>query len=127
MNIKWTADRIVSRDNKFLIRVVATPSVFEIDDEGRVLNELQDMLYVKNGLNSIFGIQKELALTVRQVIHHDPATIVYWLDGTKTVVKTQDGDTYDPEKGLAMAICKKALGNKGNYNDVFKKWLPKED
>ena len=64
---------------------------------------------------------------IEQVIFHDPATIVYWTDGTRTVVKCQDGDIYDPEKGLAMAISKKALGNKGNYCGVFKKWLPEEE
>lgn len=36
-------------------------------------------------------------------------------------------DEFDPEKGLAMAIAKKALGNKGSYYDEFKKWLPKEE
>lgn len=65
--------------------------------------------------------------SIKQIIFHDPATIVYWLDGTRTVVKCQDGDVYDPEKGLAMAISKKALGNKDNYYDVFKHWLPEED
>lgn len=44
----------------------------------------------------------------------------------KTVVKCQEGDEFDPEKGLAMAIVKKAYGNKGNYNDIFKKWLPED-
>lgn len=66
-------------------------------------------------------------VTVKKVIFNDPATIVLWSDGTKTVVKCQDGDVFDPEKGLAMAISKKALGNKGNFNEVFKKWLPDEE
>ena len=52
--------------------------------------------------------------------------MVFWSDGTKTVVKAHNDD-YDPEKGLAMAIAKKALGNEGNYYNVFKKWLPNED
>lgn len=64
---------------------------------------------------------------IENVIHNDPATIVFWADNTKTVVKCQDGDVYDPEKGLAMAISKKALGNQGNYCNTFKKWLPEED
>lgn len=34
-----------------------------------------------------------------QVIFHDPATIVYWADGTKTVVKCAEGDTYSPIAG----------------------------
>ena len=64
---------------------------------------------------------------IKNVIFNDPATIVFWSDGTKTVVKVQDGDEYDEEKGLAMAISKKALGNQGNYCNVFKKWMPEED
>lgn len=64
---------------------------------------------------------------IKNVIFNDPATIVFWSDGTKTVVKCQDGEPYDAEKGLAMAISKKALGNQGNYCNVFKKWLPEEE
>lgn len=71
---------------------------------------------------------------IKKVIFNDPATIVMWNDGTKTIVKydekTKSGKkkkAFDPEKGLAMAIAKKALGNEGNYYETFKKWLPKED
>ena len=64
---------------------------------------------------------------IKDVIFNEPATIILWADGTKTVVKCQEGEGYDPEKGLAMAISKKALGNKGNYCEVFKKWLPEEE
>ena len=63
---------------------------------------------------------------IKDVIFNNPATIVLWKDGTKTVVKCQDGDVYNPETGLAMCIIKKMCGNKGNYNDVFNEWLPKE-
>ena len=64
---------------------------------------------------------------IKDVIFNEPATIILWKDGTKTVVKCQEEEGYDPEKGLAMAISKKALGNKGNYCEVFKKWLPEEE
>lgn len=60
---------------------------------------------------------------IKNVIFNDPATIVFWDDGTKTVVKCQPGDSFDPEKGLAMAITKKAYGNKGSYCNQLKKWL----
>ncbi len=56
------------------------------------------------------------------VIFNDPATIVIWSDGSKTVVKA-NGEKFDPEKGLAMAISKKVLGNKHNYYDIFKKYV----
>ena len=60
---------------------------------------------------------------IKKAIFNKPATIVYWQDGTKTVVKCQDNDTYDKEKGLAIAVMKKIYGNKGNYNEVLKKWI----
>lgn len=64
---------------------------------------------------------------VKKVIFNDPATIVYWADNTKTVVKAQDGEEFDPEKGLAMAISKKCSGNKHAYYNFFKKYLKKYD
>ena len=67
---------------------------------------------------------------IKNVIFNDPSTIVFWSDGTKTVVKCGENDIYDPEKGLAMAVSKKYLGtNKShsNYMDEFKKWLPQEE
>lgn len=62
---------------------------------------------------------------IKDVIFNAPATIVFWSDGTKTVVKCQDGDYYDPEKGLAMAISKKTFGNQRDYYHEFLKWLKK--
>lgn len=63
---------------------------------------------------------------VKQVIFNNPATVVFWSDGTKTVVRCSENDVFNPETGLAMAICKKTFGNTGAYNDVFKKWVPSE-
>lgn len=68
---------------------------------------------------------EEETIMIKKVGFYNPTTVVFWEDGTKTVVKA-DGETFDPEKGLAMAISKKYLGNKGNYWNEFKKWLPKE-
>lgn len=60
-------------------------------------------------------------LEIKKVIFNNPVTIVFWADGTKTVVKAKNED-FDPEKGLAMAIAKKALGNKGSYFNKIKRW-----
>jgi len=57
---------------------------------------------------------------IKDVIFNDPATIVIWEDGTKTIVKVMEGDKFDPHTGLAQAIAKKALGN--DYKKEFKKW-----
>lgn len=53
--------------------------------------------------------------TIKKVIFNKPATIVYWSDGTKTVVKCGKDDEWDKEKGLAMAISKKLIGLKEFY------------
>ena len=62
---------------------------------------------------------------IKSVIYSDPATIVFWKDGTKTMVKCKN-EKFDPEKGLAMVFSKKMLGNKGSYYNTFKKWLPED-
>lgn len=63
---------------------------------------------------------------IKKVIFNNPATIVIWADNVKTIVKC-DGEKFDPEKGLAMAIAKRLLGdNNGYYYEVFDKWLPKK-
>lgn len=64
--------------------------------------------------------------SIEKVIFNDPATIIFWSDRTKTVVKVQDGEKFDKMTGLAMGICKKVLGNKGNYYNEFSKWIGEE-
>ena len=77
----------------------------------------------KQILNARYGIGTERILPdIADVIFSGPATIIKWTDGTKTVVKCSKGENFDPEKGLVMAITKKALGNKGNYYETIKKW-----
>ena len=78
-------------------------------------------VHINGMIRSIEKVKNEFE--PKKVIFNDPRTIVYWTDGTKTIVKAID-EPFDKEKGLAMAICKKAMGNKGNYNNVFKKWIP---
>ena len=68
---------------------------------------------------------EEEIIMIKKVGFYNPTTVVFWEDGTKTVVRAE-GETFDPEKGLAMAIAKKYFGNKGNYWNEFKKWI-KED
>lgn len=65
-------------------------------------------------------------MKIENVIFNDPATIVFWRDGSKTVVKAID-EPFDPEKGLAMAIAKKAYGNEGNYYNEFKKFIKDDE
>lgn len=51
--------------------------------------------------------------------HKKNAFSVVWEDGTVTVVHCHQCDDWDDEKALAMCFAKKALGNKGNFNNAF--------
>lgn len=62
---------------------------------------------------------------IKDVIFAPPVTIVYWSDGSKTVVKCSEKDVFDPEKGLAMAIAKRCGGNKGSYYKEIQNWVEK--
>lgn len=62
---------------------------------------------------------------IQRVIFNPPATIVFWRDGSKTVVKCGENDIFDPEKGLAMAISKRAFGDNRDYYEIFAKWVGK--
>ena len=57
---------------------------------------------------------------IKKVIFHDPATIILWLDGTKTVVKAHN-EPFDPEKGFAMAVCKKLYGTGSRLKKIIEK------
>lgn len=48
-------------------------------------------------------------IVIKNVIFNDPATIVFWSDGTKTIVKCGKHDTYDPEKVLLWRLLKGLL------------------
>ena len=61
---------------------------------------------------------------IKDVIFNPPATIVFWSDGSKTVVKCMEGDTFDKQTGLAMAICKRIFSDK--FHSEFKRWCNKD-
>lgn len=94
------------------------------------------MGWLRNSID-MFRTEKEIMLRklqIKKVIYHAPATIVYWEDGDKTVVKCSECQgrndcsvcyechNFDKEKGLAMAMCKRMADDRGNYNDIFRKW-----
>lgn len=79
--------------------------------------------YCDEDIKQVRNLYYGLSLSIKDVIFNPPATIVFWMDGTKTVVKDQGEVFYDPEKGMAMAVAKKAFGNQGNYYNQFSKYL----
>lgn len=94
-----------------------------------VVNDDQIKQWAKDRLNGIYGAPRggfvyTNPYAIKKVYFNNPVTVVLWVDGTKTIVRCQEGDVYSEETGLAMAIAKKVFGNKGNFNEVFKKFIP---
>lgn len=62
---------------------------------------------------------------IKEVIYNNPATIVLWSDGTKTVSKCSDKDEYSIERGLEVCILKKLITSK-KYKEILDDWLPNQ-
>lgn len=86
---------------------------------------------VKDILNSLYGvtayerhawlkeqIRERQKLEIADVIFNGPATIVFWKDRTKTVVKCTKGDTFSEDAGVALCIAKKMMGD--SFHRVLK-------
>lgn len=79
--------------------------------------------YVKyTELRDLQKRNKKLRDMVKEVKFSGDRTIVFFNDGTKTVVQCQEGDTFDKEKGLAVACMKKLFENTNIFNEVMRKW-----
>lgn len=53
------------------------------------------------------------SIKVKSVKFSEPATIVFFEDGTKAVTKCRAGDEYDINLGVSWAICKKVARDRG--------------
>ena len=59
------------------------------------------------------------SLGVKQVIFSGPKTIVFWLDGTKTIVSCGEGDHNDPYAGFCAAVTKRVFGSTSQAKKVL--------
>ena len=58
------------------------------------------------------------AYKVKRIIYNDPATIVFWNDGTKTVVKRGPSETFNKYTAFCAALAKKMYGNNSRVNKI---------
>ena len=64
--------------------------------------------------------------TIKKVIFNNPATIIIWGDNTKTIVKCEEGETYDKEKGFLLCWLKGINGSKKMQKELAK-WVYKTE
>lgn len=100
------------------------------DGINRVLNE--EMEKKEKYLKSLYKAQlSNFHLSMDDIddvfFNNNGVTTIKWKDGSVTTVKCRSdkGDEFNPEVGIAMCICKKAFGNDGSFNEVFKKYCGK--
>lgn len=60
-------------------------------------------------------------LHVDRIIFSPPATIVFWEDGTKTVVKCADGEPFSEYNGFAAALLKKVFGSNSAVKKIIQR------
>lgn len=71
-------------------------------------------------LDFTFGAPRE-SLGVKQVIFSGPKTIVFWMDGTKTIVSCGEGDSNDPYAGFCAAVTKRVFGSTSQAKKVLER------
>lgn len=104
-------------DNASLSTCIDSTSIFASDN-----NKNSEKKCVKKSKNEECRVPN-----ISRVIFNDPATIVYWEDKTKTVVKCNEADEFDEEKGLAMAIAEKYFGGYMPLKRMVKKYRKVEE
>lgn len=117
-SVKWRVDNIsIDRSFEFSPERIICPNKITATLSGRI-----------NGTVQYEGIYKSLQAkldgdgNIKKVIFNNPATIILWNDGTKTVVKVQDGEKYDKERGFLMCYLKGIVGNKTLLKELDK-WV----
>lgn len=130
-------DRLPRRSGRYPWK---TDGLLYMESRG-IIHDLEDD--IKCHMRNVYGIKnpkvtvndnKEVTIDIHDgdyyitnVIFNDPATIVFWSDGTKTVVKCCEDDTFDKEKGLAMAVLKKISGNDSKaFHRGLRWWIKPE-
>ena len=60
---------------------------------------------------------------ITRVLYNNPATIVFWNDGLKTISKCSGTDVYNPQIGLLLAVLKRF----GKVNRILDDWSPVDE
>lgn len=92
---------------------------------GKYYIEFMGEMHEINGIPTVKDIsapKKPMSVDVDHIIYNAPATIVFWKDGTKTVVKTMEGTAFNPYYGFLCAVGKKLYGSNSAINRIIKEW-----
>ena len=122
----------VSNDSRSKNYYIYDPMAGIRDDSALIIKDIKMFFKLGDRSEKVVpkknkGSKNRYIPEIKNVIFNYPETTVLWEDGTKTSVKCNPEDEYSKEVGLALCAMKKAFGNTGDFNDIFRKWIPKED
>lgn len=61
----------------------------------------------------------------KQILQNGPVTIVFWKDGTKTIVRKSENSADDPYSAFCAALAKKIYGNNSRVKKILEKKIVK--
>lgn len=122
----YTSDGVF-RFSSHQIEILDTDSRYPMSitcDNRNFYKEIVNTFYGR--INSKEETMKKVNYAVKKIIYNPPATIVFWEDGSKTVVKCSQYDEYDPYFGFLAALAKKVYGNPSRVRKIVDKWAPED-
>lgn len=82
--------------------------------------DISELMLMNDPVEGLYTKMKSSMNTApKEVIFSPPATIVYWQDGSRTVVKCSEEDEFSEEMGFVLCFMKKWFGNTGKFNDYI--------
>lgn len=96
--------------------------------EESVLDSMRYMHWVDRVMEEAAKKKEETTMTaasIKNVIFNPRQRSCSGHDGSKTVVKCNAKEEFDPEKGMAMAIAKRCANNSDDFYKEIKKWVEK--
>lgn len=97
-------------------------SMKELIEVLKYANKLDGPIYSLDMLNQLTGGTDGMKkIDVKKIIFNGPKTIVFWTDGSKTIVSmSKDEAKFDPEAALCAAYTKKTFGTNSKIKRIIK-------
>ena len=130
MIISDSLAKSLCRSDKVITPIRFTPMTHNFKSWSSIgFAEAANLKSVPEGAGMIMEIVKERNNMIKipgikNVLFNDTkhTTTVLFEDGTITMSKTTDGETYNHEVGFAMCIMKKMYGNRTRFQKEIKRW-----
>lgn len=88
----------------------------KIEISRKRVDELAEIIKQEEALNEAKEVCSKF--TPKRIIYNDPVTIVFWKDGTKTIVRATKETIFNKYNAFTAALAKKILMSNSNVNRI---------